>query len=229
MPAVFPGRGGGGCWSFDLTVASHVGVFRGACISSLVERDEIRALLKTPAWEANLTDTLHITTHHYPSLHIPTLWQQWNKWKYKFCKWLGRNRKFVRWWKLRKTDHSKEIHEHVSKLKTKKASTMDSLLDEMIKHGRYFLRPSLEKIFNDILNSGKFPTEWNIGVIKTIYKKKGDRRSGPQQITSGAPNGNFRENICSEDDLRSRIFRAFVVKFLACLLLLGFSNIYKMV
>ena len=47
--------------------------------------------------------------------------------------------------------------------------------------------------------------------------------------TSGAPNGNFRENICSEDDLRSRIFGAFVVKFLACQPLLGFSNIYKMV
>ena len=45
----------------------------------------------------------------------------------------------------------------------------------------------------------------------------------------GAPNGNFRENICSEDYLRSRIFGAFVVKFLACLPLLGFSNIYKMV
>ena len=35
----------------------------------------------------------------------------------------------------------------------------------------------------------------------------------------------FLENICSEDDLRSRIFRTFVVKFLACLPLLGFSNI----
>ena len=46
---------------------------------------------------------------------------------------------------------------------------------------------------------------------------------------TGAPNGNFRENICSEDDLRSRIFGTVVVKFLACLLLLGFSNIYKMV
>ena len=45
---------------------------------------------------------------------------------------------------------------------------------------------------------------------------------------SGAPNGNFSENICSEDDLRSRIFGSFVVKFLACLPLLGFSNIYKM-
>ena len=40
----------------------------------------------------------------------------------------------------------------------------------------------------------------------------------------GAPNDNFRKNICSEDDLRSRIFETFVVKFLACLPLLGFSN-----
>ena len=46
---------------------------------------------------------------------------------------------------------------------------------------------------------------------------------------TGAPNGNFQENICSEDDLRTRIFGTFVVKFLACLPLLGFSNIYKMV
>ena len=35
----------------------------------------------------------------------------------------------------------------------------------------------------------------------------------------------FSENICSEEDLRSRIFGTFVVKFLACLPLLGFSNI----
>ena len=34
---------------------------------------------------------------------------------------------------------------------------------------------------------------------------------------TGAPNDNFRRNICSEDDLRSRIFGTFVVKFLACL------------
>ena len=35
----------------------------------------------------------------------------------------------------------------------------------------------------------------------------------------------FSENICSEEDLRSRIFGTFVVKFVACLPLLGFSNI----
>ena len=48
-------------------------------------------------------------------------------------------------------------------------------------------------------------------------------------VLTGAPNDNFRENICSEDDLRARIFGKFVVKFLACLLLLGFSNIQNMV
>ena len=35
----------------------------------------------------------------------------------------------------------------------------------------------------------------------------------------------FSENICSEDDLRYTIFGTFFVKFLACLPLLGFSNI----
>ena len=45
------------------------------------------------------------------------------------------------------------------------------------------------------------------------------------QQTSGAPNDNFRKNICSKGDLRSRIFGKFVVKFLVCLPLLGFSNI----
>ena len=39
----------------------------------------------------------------------------------------------------------------------------------------------------------------------------------------------FSGNIFSEDDLRSRIFGTFVVKFLACLRLLGFSNPPKMV
>ena len=39
-----------------LTLASHAGVFRGARISSLpTRREEIRASLKMPAWEAILT------------------------------------------------------------------------------------------------------------------------------------------------------------------------------
>ena len=35
----------------------------------------------------------------------------------------------------------------------------------------------------------------------------------------------FSENICSEDDLRSKIFETYFPKFLACLPLPGFSNI----
>ena len=46
-----------------------------------------------------------------------------------------------------------------------------------------------------------------------------------QCLTVRGTQRQFSENICSEDDLRSRIFGKFVVKFLACLPLLGFSNI----
>ena len=35
----------------------------------------------------------------------------------------------------------------------------------------------------------------------------------------------FSENICPVDNLSSRIFGTFALKFLACLPLLGFSNI----
>ena len=41
----------------------------------------------------------------------------------------------------------------------------------------------------------------------------------------GGTQRQFSENICSEDDLRSRIFGTVVVKVFACLPLLGFSNI----
>ena len=40
----------------------------------------------------------------------------------------------------------------------------------------------------------------------------------------GATNDNFWKIICTEDDLRSRIFGSFSEKLLACLPLLGFSN-----
>ena len=46
-----------------------------------------------------------------------------------------------------------------------------------------------------------------------------------QRLSDRGTQRQFLENICSEDYLRSRIFGTFVVKFLACLPLLGFSNI----
>ena len=44
----------------------------------------------------------------------------------------------------------------------------------MVKHGQYFLLPSLEKIFHDILKVN-FRLTGIIGMMKPIYKKKGDR------------------------------------------------------
>ena len=43
------------------------------------------------------------------------------------------------------------------------------------------------------------------------------------KLTFRATQRQFSENICSEDDLRCRIFGTFVVKFSACMLLVGFS------
>lgn len=57
----------------------------------------------------------------------------------------------------------------------KKVLGMDCIFNEMIKYGCYYLMFLLEKLFNDILDSGIFLIYWNIGVIKLIYKRKGDK------------------------------------------------------
>ena len=73
------------------------------------------------------------------------------------------------------------------------------------------------------------PAELNlsVGALKTIRAIKIKTLS--MYCLLRGTQRQFLENICSEDDLRSRIFGTFVVKFLACLPLLGFSNISKMV
>ena len=68
----------------------------------------------------------------------------------------------------------KEIHEHISKLKMKKATGLDGIHNEMLKHGRFYLVPLLHKLFNNIFSSGIFPPQWNLGLIIPIYKNKGD-------------------------------------------------------
>ena len=68
-----------------------------------------------------------------------------------------------------------------------------------------------------------------IMLINDVYILDLDKNHTPlplQLLTSSrGTQRQFLENICSEDDLRSRIFATFFVKFLACLPLLGFSNI----
>ena len=72
--------------------------------------------------------------------------------------------------------------------------------------------------------SGRFQTLiWRPG--ETVQNLESPGLSGRVDNIAQGTRRQFLENICSEDDSRSRIFGTFVVKFLACLLLLGFSNI----
>ena len=46
-------------------------------------------------------------------------------------------------------------------------------------------------------------------------KARGGCFDDKRRVVSGAPNDNFRKNICSEGYFRSRIFETFVLRFLA--------------
>ena len=82
--------------------------------------------------------------------------------------------------------------------------------------------------------TGMIPLKCLINLEGKIIARFGKRRSRMENsighitwsaiVHRGHPTTIFG-NICSEDDLRSRIFGSFVVKFLACLPLQGFSNI----
>ena len=65
----------------------------------------------------------------------------------------------------------------------------------------------------------------NIGETKRQLKERFNEHRRPVDEQVRGTQRHLSENICSEDDLRSRICGTFVVKFLACLPLLGFSNI----
>ena len=102
--------------------------------------------------------------------------------------------------------------------------------------GKNFVGSARRLISKSNFCRGRFPFVTVTLTVRSPRTGKGEKIRScitvtvtPRSLPSGAPNGNFRENICSEDDLRTRSFGTFVVKFLACLPLLGFSNIYKMV
>ena len=78
-----------------------------------------------------------------------------------------------------------------------------------------------------ILDFQKRPLSYLIWRLAAFWPKK--LAPLAKKHLTGAPNDNFRKNICSEDDFKSRIFGTFLVKFLVCLPLLGYSNIKKMV
>ena len=67
-----------------------------------------------------------------------------------------------------------EIKTAVSKLKNNKAPALDNILNEHIKSSVSILLPLYEKLFNIVFDSGMVPEDWLLGVIKPIYKNKGD-------------------------------------------------------
>ena len=122
-----------------------------------------------------------------------------------------------------------------SKCFSVKSSRLGACFLWCIPNGVFFTR-KLRKFEAILLYKGRGQfSYYSLTLPKASEGEKGQPQplcpseTSQQTGLTGAPNGNFRENICSEDDLRSRIFGAFVVTFLACLPLLGFSNIYKMV
>ena len=55
-----------------------------------------------------------------------------------------------------------------------KSPGIDNILNEFIKHCPDELISVIVKFFNVILDSGIIPSDWTIGIIKPLYKNKGD-------------------------------------------------------
>ena len=95
-----------------------------------------------------------------------------------------------------------------------------------------FKAPILQRghwIFFSELGKGFWLLNWTRNVRELQYEMDEELNLQTDWLTKRisyrGTQRQFLENICSEDDLRSRIFGTFVAKFLACLPLLGFSNI----
>ena len=67
-----------------------------------------------------------------------------------------------------------EIIANIKNLKKGKAHGSDLILNEMLIECKSLLIPILHKLFNNILNTGFFPTSWSSAVIIPIFKK-GDK------------------------------------------------------
>ena len=67
-----------------------------------------------------------------------------------------------------------EVEKTVKRLTNGKACGEDKILNEMLKAFSETHMGVLTKIFNIVLQSVHMPHEWVIGIIKPIYKNKGD-------------------------------------------------------
>ena len=68
-----------------------------------------------------------------------------------------------------------EVIEAIHKLKNNKSHGLDNILNEFLKVTSGKLINIFVDLFNLILSTGLMPTSWSIGVIRPIYKNKGNR------------------------------------------------------
>jgi hypothetical protein len=64
----------------------------------------------------------------------------------------------------------KEVSQAIKTLKSKKATVLDQISNEMIRYSQHLLLPHLTRIFNLILNSGYYPQSWQESFIVPIHK-----------------------------------------------------------
>ena len=67
-----------------------------------------------------------------------------------------------------------EIKNHIISLKKNKSPGADNILNEFIKNCPEKLIYVIVVLFNTVLETGIIPTDWTIGIIKPLYKNKGD-------------------------------------------------------
>ena len=68
-----------------------------------------------------------------------------------------------------------EIKKCIKKLKNNKAYGTDMILNEYLKYTDDTLLPVYVKLLNIVLDTGIVPNTWLIGIIKPLYKNKGDK------------------------------------------------------
>lgn len=69
---------------------------------------------------------------------------------------------------------AEEISKCILNLKNSKAPGSDQIVNEYIKYSKNQLLPLYVRLFNIVLNRGVIPEQWTEGMIKPIYKNKGD-------------------------------------------------------
>lgn len=75
---------------------------------------------------------------------------------------------------LNSTIGDEEILEAVKKLKNNKAAVYGEVLNEHISATVSLFLPLYNNLFNIIFDNGFIPDEWLVGIVKPIYKNKGD-------------------------------------------------------